>query len=197
MEPPEDARRRRRQLSTLAELKAVSHPTRLRLFYALKASGEPMTATQLGEIVDESPASVSYHLRNLAANGFIEETSIDDGDRRQRWWQPSPVSFSWSQTDFGNSPGATAVTVAAKSAMRGHHWSRLSEYDQTASSWGDEWVRAAFSTDTMMRLTPDQTAALHADLQLVIDRYRTGGPSAESDDVATVMVLMHGFPTQI
>ncbi|MBJ7351785.1 MAG: helix-turn-helix transcriptional regulator, partial [Rhodococcus sp.] len=37
----------------MSELKALTHPIRLRLLYALRAN-KSMTATQLGDLVDES-----------------------------------------------------------------------------------------------------------------------------------------------
>ena len=185
-----------KQLSTLAELKALSHPTRLRLLYALKAHGS-LTATRLGEIVDESPASMSYHLRQLAANGFVEEAENETGDGRQRWWRASSQGFSWSASDFTDSPDGAATADAAKAAMLEHQWVRLTEYERTSTSWGSEWTEAAFSADNVLRLGPSQTEALSAELQAVVERFRVAGAESEAEDAATVMVLMHGFPTDV
>ena len=73
-----------RRLSDPRELRALSHPTRLALLELLDAEG-PMTATQAGELMGESPASASFHLRTLAKYGFVEEAP--GGRGRQRPWQ--------------------------------------------------------------------------------------------------------------
>jgi len=185
-----------RRVSTLTELKALSHPTRLRLFYALKAH-DSLTATQLGEMVDESPASVSYHLNQLAASGFVEETDNASGDGRQRWWRAAAHGVSWFPTDFSDSPDGATVAEAAKAVVLEHQWSRLVEYGRTATSWGHDWTDAAFSADNVLRLTPSQTDALGVELLEVIERHRSIAANEESHDAAVVMVLLHGFPTQM
>jgi DNA-binding transcriptional ArsR family regulator len=67
-----------------ASLKALAHPLRVELFHAL-AEG-PATASQLARRFDESSGATSYHLRQLARFGFIEE-DLDRGDGRDRWWR--------------------------------------------------------------------------------------------------------------
>jgi DNA-binding transcriptional ArsR family regulator len=42
-------------------LRALSHPVRLALLEAL-ATG-PLTATEAGELIDETPTTCSFHLR--------------------------------------------------------------------------------------------------------------------------------------
>ncbi|HVI18641.1 MAG TPA: helix-turn-helix domain-containing protein, partial [Gaiellales bacterium] len=53
-------------------LRALAHPTRLRLVGLLRREG-PLTATQAGALIDEVPASASFHLRQLAKYGLVEE----------------------------------------------------------------------------------------------------------------------------
>src|SRR5690606_6701644 len=53
-------------------LRALAHPLRIRLLEELAIGGE-LTATQAAERVDESPANCSWHLRQLARYGFVEE----------------------------------------------------------------------------------------------------------------------------
>ena len=183
-----------KRLSTTGELKALSHPIRLKLLYALKAH-DALTATQLGEIVDESPASVSYHLRQLASGGFVEETDNSSGDGRQRWWRAAPQGFSWSASDFRESPEEALAAESAKAVMLEHQWSRMSEYGRNAQSWGSEWTDAAFSADNVLRLSPSQTDALGAELQEVVERYRALDGGRDVEDTAAVMILLHGFPT--
>lgn len=178
----------------MSELKALTHPVRLRLLYALRANTS-MTATQLGDLVDESPASVSYHLRKLAEHGFV--TEVENGtDKRQRWWsETTKDGFSWSENDFSDSPEGMAVAKASKDSWLAHQWSRLRDFDRTSESWGREWVDAAFSTDDVFRLTAAETTEMGAEIRAVIDKWRRHGENAPPADRELVMVLSHAFPT--
>nr|BFF15089.1 hypothetical protein GCM10025699_63920 [Microbacterium flavescens] len=69
-----------RPIDDVRALRAMAHPLRVRLYYALSAES-PSTASRLAARVGESPALVSYHLRQLAAHDFIEHAPpSDDGD---------------------------------------------------------------------------------------------------------------------
>ena len=154
-----------------------------------------MTATQLGEMVDESPASVSYHLRQLAQHGFATEADDTGNDRRKRWWRAAEGGFSWYREDFADSPEALGAVTAARRALITHHWDRLREYDESVESWGDEWPRAAFASDDLLRLTSAEMQEFEAELRKVIDRWRNKGRSAAADaGCEHVMLLLHGFP---
>ena len=66
-------------------LKALSHPLRLRLLGLLRVEG-PATASGLAARLGLNSGATSYHLRQLALHGFIEE-EVDRGSRRDRWWR--------------------------------------------------------------------------------------------------------------
>jgi DNA-binding transcriptional ArsR family regulator len=69
----------------LAGLRALSHPTRLRILSHLRIEG-PATATTLAARFGLNSGATSYHLRQLAAHGFIVEAP-ERGDARDRWWK--------------------------------------------------------------------------------------------------------------
>src|SRR4029453_885493 len=64
----------RRHLTSPTELRALSHPTRLTILTLLDEEG-PLTATEAGERIGESPANASFHLRTLAKYGYVEEAA--------------------------------------------------------------------------------------------------------------------------
>ena len=68
---------------TPLQLRALSHPVRLRMLGLLRAEG-PATATGLATRLGLNSGATSYHLRQLATHGFVED---DDsrGDGRERW----------------------------------------------------------------------------------------------------------------
>jgi DNA-binding MarR family transcriptional regulator len=55
-----------------AQLRALTHPIRLRLLGLLRIDG-PQTASDLARRTGLNTGSTSYHLRMLAKNGFIEK----------------------------------------------------------------------------------------------------------------------------
>src|SRR5436305_8556002 len=62
-------------------LRAMAHPIRLSLIGVLRREG-PLTATQAGELIGESSASCSFHLRQLAKYGLVEEAGGGRGRER-------------------------------------------------------------------------------------------------------------------
>src|SRR5919201_2302722 len=78
-----DARSVKRMTDPRA-LRALAHPLRLSLLGLLRSEG-PLTATRAGELLGESAASCSFHLRQLAKYGLVEEAG--GGTGRQRPWR--------------------------------------------------------------------------------------------------------------
>jgi DNA-binding transcriptional ArsR family regulator len=66
-------------------IKALAHPLRLDLIELLGAIS-PATAARCGRILDVSQASCSFHLRQLARYGFVEDAG-QGRDRRERLWR--------------------------------------------------------------------------------------------------------------
>ena len=65
--------------------KAMAHPDRLRMLGILRFDG-PSTATALAKRLGLNSGATSYHLRQLALHGLIEEAE-GLGNKRDRWWQ--------------------------------------------------------------------------------------------------------------
>jgi DNA-binding transcriptional ArsR family regulator len=66
-------------------LRGLAHPLRARMVGLLRTEG-PATATSLAARVGESSGTTSWHLRQLADAGLVEEDS-HRGNRRERWWR--------------------------------------------------------------------------------------------------------------
>jgi DNA-binding transcriptional ArsR family regulator len=199
--PPTSARTTRK-ITDPAVLKALAHPLRLRLYELLSARG-PATATQLGEHVDEAAGLLSYHLRQLAEHGYVEEAPELATDGRERWWRVVPGGISWSTADFLGEPGGRAVAGTAERMLLGRQLDRLQQYTERQEAWGPDWVDAAIGTDALLRLTPDELRAFGADLQAVISRWASRDLPADAADAAAaadgteradVFAFVHAFP---
>ena len=84
-----------RKITDARTLRALAHPVRIALFEEL-ALGGAMTATEIGERIGETATTCSFHLRQLAKYGFVEEAG--GGTGRSRPWRLTPVGRSFSPT---------------------------------------------------------------------------------------------------
>ncbi|MFI6960381.1 helix-turn-helix domain-containing protein [Streptomyces sp. NPDC050149] len=77
------------RISDPKAIRALAHPVRLDLLELLTAAG-PATAARCGRVLGVSQASCSFHLRQLAKYGFVEDAG-PGRDRRERAWRvPDP-----------------------------------------------------------------------------------------------------------
>src|SRR5262249_11548655 len=89
------------ELTDPRALRAYAHPIRLKLVGLLRRTG-PLTATQAGEKIGESAANCSFHLRQLAKFGLVEEAG--GGKGRERPWRATSITTEWP--DGGADPEA-------------------------------------------------------------------------------------------
>ncbi|MFC0845735.1 ArsR/SmtB family transcription factor [Streptomyces noboritoensis] len=76
------------EIADLAALKALAQPRRQQILQHLALHG-PATSAILARGLGLNTGATSYHLRELARYGFVEETE-GDSPRRQRWWRAVP-----------------------------------------------------------------------------------------------------------
>lgn len=77
------------RISDPTVIRALAHPLRLDLLDLLTMTS-PATAAQCGRALGVSQASCSFHLRQLAKYGFVEDAG-PGRDRRERQWRvPDP-----------------------------------------------------------------------------------------------------------
>jgi DNA-binding transcriptional ArsR family regulator len=191
-----------RRLTDPDVLKALTHPLRRRIYRLLSEQG-PATVTSLAERVDADPGQISYHLRELAKRGFIEEAPELARDRREHWWRAAAESYTWSTTDFAD-PAGRAVADAALRLQVNEQFERLRAYHAASPAWRREWLDAATAGSSSMRLTPDELRALCAELSEVLERWSRVGrvdPKVRPEDRPAdgreqVFVFYHAFPEQ-
>src|ERR1700722_4472239 len=145
----DDADAQFRDVTDPKTLRALTHPVRLALLEALALEG-PLTATAAGELIGESPTTCSFHFRQLAKYGFVEEA--DSGPGRLRPWKLVSVGMKFS--DVTDDP---EMSVAAKSLERmvfDRAMSRFSSFIATKASFPKEWQEAAQSSVSILWVTP-------------------------------------------
>ena len=159
----------RRHLTSPTELRALSHPTRLTLLTLLDEEG-PLTATEAGERIGESPANASFHLRTLAKYGYVEEAP--GGRGRQRPWQVVRRANDIPGDEL--SAEAKLAAGALLELIRDRDNDRLRAYGQTRDHFPKEWRSAATEMRMSLHLTAAELAELGERIEDLLQPYVEG-----------------------
>lgn len=73
------------EINELEVLRSLAQPRRQQILQHLTLHG-PATSATLARALDLNTGATSYHLRELARQGFVEEVP-DQTHGRQRWWR--------------------------------------------------------------------------------------------------------------
>ena len=181
------------RVTDVRALRALAHPLRNRLLGLLRLHG-PSTATLLGTRVGESSGSTSYHLRQLAAYGFVEEVP-DHGTGRERWWRARHRMTSWRAEEVVAQEGGDEVQDEMTRLQIVGHGRVLDAWLDQRESLDPAWTAAASVNDYALRLTPPQARALAEELGAVLDRWLAAHPAAEpAEGSELVSVLLDVVP---
>lgn len=165
---PEDSTRS--TLTNPASMRVLAHPTRLRLLALLRQRG-PQTAAHLGDVVDEAPGTISYHLGKLASIGLIETAEGQSSDNRERWWRATTALTSWEPADLLDDRDKLAASSMLQKSIAQAYAARYAEYVDSMPTMPREWVAAAASSDRTLRLTAEELATMRAELEDLVERW--------------------------
>ncbi|MGQ4731040.1 ArsR/SmtB family transcription factor [Streptomyces sp. Ju416(a)] len=153
-------------------LRAMAHPVRVQVVGLLRKHG-PSTATRLAERLGVNSGTASYHLRRLGAAGFVEEDT-ERGNARERWWRSVHRTTWFNDPELAEREPEAALayqqSVASLYALRAQQ--TLNELQTMPRVWRERFDLS----DWVLRLTPEETAALYQELGDVIGRYRRDIP---------------------
>ncbi|MDT0345306.1 winged helix-turn-helix domain-containing protein [Streptomyces litchfieldiae] len=181
---------REKHLTDPRALRAYAHPTRMRLVGLLRQGG-PLTATQAAELVGESVASCSYHLRMLAKYGLVEQA--EGGAGREKPWRATARYTSWP--DHSDDP-AVAEAAAALSTVAAEGWfARVTRAIETRAELPAAWQQAEEFGDDLVHLTPEELIELREGIRALVDRYadRAADASLRPEGARPVHVLRVAF----
>ena len=176
-------------------IKALAHPMRLDLLELL-ATTSPATAAQCGRILGVPQANCSFHLRQLAKYGFVEEAG--GGKGRARPWRLTSIGIS-----FGNTHDDPATELAASVLSRLVYERQLDRYRSWLESRGTyprEWRDAANDSEYLYYLTPAELKEFNQEItDLLSSKYqdRLVDPARRPAGSAPVELLMFSFPIRL
>lgn len=185
-----------RQIDDPRTLKALAHPLRIQLLDALREHG-PATATALAERLGESSGSTSYHLRQLAQHGFVE----DDPGRskgRERWWRIVEQSITVQGFELMSRAETRADATTFLHELKRAREARVHRWLAEGASWDKAWQDATLDTEVRLSLTREELAELSEELMALLGRYVEHVQGRRTPDGAAVIdVQAMAFPLRM
>ncbi|HEY0951763.1 ArsR/SmtB family transcription factor [Nocardioides sp.] len=178
---------------TPEQLKALTHPVRVRILGMLRIDG-PATATTLATRLGLNTGATSYHLRQLAQRGFV----VDDAERgngRERWWR---AAHRYTTTDTGSGD-----TVEERDTMDAYLQSvvvvmtdLLQRSVEELAVLPEEWRETTTYSDWVLRLTPARARRLveHLVTEMGGVEEEAEGEDEGEDAAAPYVVQISAFP---
>jgi len=181
-----------REVDDPRALRAMAHPVRLALLEALAEAGE-LTATEASERVGESPASCSFHLRQLAKYGFVEEA--ERGPGRRRPWRRSFVNMRFGLVHEDRETAAAAETLS--SVLLTRHLERIQRAARRRHLEPTEWLEVTGQSQFLVYATPEELRALDDEVTAVLSRFRDriNDPAARPEGARAIEVLLFAHPS--
>ena len=174
-------------------LRAYAHPVRMRLIGLLRTRG-PLTATQAARLTGESSGTCSFHLRQLAKYGLVEEA--DGGTGRERPWRATTM-YTSIEDDAGD-PAAAAAGALVRSVVADMYFERVGRWLDRRGQEPAQWRDAALFGDRFIYLTAGELAELGDKIEELIDVYvrRLVRPEERPRDAREVSMLLFAFPQE-
>jgi DNA-binding transcriptional ArsR family regulator len=180
-----------KKLTDPRALRALAHPIRMSLLGLLRMEG-PLTATRAAELLGESSGSASFHLRQLAKYGLVEEAG--GGKGRERPWRATAMFTNWS--DVTHEPEVAAAAGLLNSVVAEFYFEQMMRWLEARQRESEEWQRASQFGDTFLYVTAEELAGLGEKTQELVDQYldRLTNPELRPPGSRRVSYLHLAFP---
>jgi DNA-binding transcriptional ArsR family regulator len=184
-----------RELTDSRTLRALTHPVRIALIEALLLEGA-MTATEVGERIGESPTTCSFHLRQLAKYGFVEEAG--GGKGRSRPWRLTSIGMRFATVH--DDPETELAAGALVRMLRERQFGRYLTWLETNKNFPPEWRDAAGSSESIIYLTAGELEELSQEMLALLRprfRERLTDPARRPPGALPVEILMLPYPISL
>jgi hypothetical protein len=180
------------ELSDLAALKALAQPRRQRMLQHLTVHG-PATSATLARALGLNTGATSYHLRELARYGFVEETGAE-GQGRERWWRAVPGDRRFPPRSR-QSPEMRLVMDELNHHAYAADLELFEQMQLQRDTSDDPWADAFPYSRGTIRLTLPELQEFFEEYIALLNRYKR--PETDTpDDARTVLTRFLAFPTQ-
>jgi DNA-binding transcriptional ArsR family regulator len=175
-------------------LRGLAHPLRMQLLNTLRRGG-PATASQLAAKLGESSGATSYHLRQLAAHGFVEDVP-EHGKGRERWWKAVHMGVRFDEALLkDHDPEVRGAADLFMHEAANQHTRELATWIGTRGDWSEAWNRSSDVSDWTLSLTPQLAFELIEKMHDLVESYRALASEVGTPDTEQVRIHTHVLPT--
>ncbi|TDD77632.1 ArsR/SmtB family transcription factor [Actinomadura rubrisoli] len=170
------------------QVRLLAHPLRQRIAEIMRRG--PVSSTTLARELGQSTGSTSYHLRQLAKHGFIEEVP-ELGRGRERWWRVVPADRRLPPY----SEQSPAMREAVEEFTRlefATEMDLLSRFQRVREDLGP-WADALLFSYSTVTLTLEQVRPFFEEYIALLYRYK-GDEDDPPQDARTLLVRFLAFP---
>jgi DNA-binding transcriptional ArsR family regulator len=173
-------------------LRAIAHPVRSRILTELDASGS-LRAADVAQLLGIPANSASFHLRQLAKFGLVEEDPTAARDKRDRVWKATAeAGYDVSIGELEKTPGGKAASAVFRRTKEA--WT----HRLVAEAYGDDRTPGVHRgvTEQAVRLTKAEARELTEELADFVDGWRKRTQSGADDERRTyhVLQIVQPFP---
>lgn len=187
-----EPRRNRIRITDPQVIRALAHPARIGIVEHLSSTGAVVTATEMAGHVGLSPSATSYHLRELAKIGLVEQAP-SRGDGRERVWRSTGAGLRLESDDAD--PESRAAEQALIDVWLTRDFTRLREWFATQHTQPKQWREAGQLTGQTLLLTAEELVRVNEAVRAVLEPYeRRGRIGEEPAGARTVAVHYAAYP---
>ena len=174
-----------------AAMRALAHPLKWTLMDVLLVEGQA-TSTRCAELIGESQANCSFHLRQLARYGLVEEAPRTS--KRERPWRLTTTDQSWSAIQSDEI--RTRAVAELERVFVEHEMAKLMRWERTSASYPRKWRAAAMRSAAQTWLTAAELADLKERVTELLTSYRDrlDDPAKRPSGSRPVRLLAVGYP---
>jgi DNA-binding transcriptional ArsR family regulator len=149
-------------------MRALAHPARIEIVEYLNDTGAVVTATECASKVGQSPSATSYHLRELAKYGLVEQAP-SRGDGRERVWRSTSTGLR-IDADM-EQPGAHAASKALVDMYLNRDLERIRSWVERQPEEPEEWGRSGTIMGQRLLLTWEELREVNEQVRLLMEPY--------------------------
>ncbi|MEU3310020.1 helix-turn-helix domain-containing protein [Nocardiopsis sp. NPDC006832] len=173
-------------------LKSLAHPRRQRILARLSEHGAA-TSASLARELGLNTGATSYHLRELARNGLVEETDPPEGSHgRERWWRTPRHDLRFPPRSAQEEAFRQALDEYARATFTRdfEDFNRALEATAEDGTWGDAFP---FSSGSI-QVTPEELSGFFEEYIALLKRYQRA-PEQTPEGARTIVTRFLAFPT--
>jgi DNA-binding transcriptional ArsR family regulator len=149
-------------------MRALAHPARIEIVEYLNDTGAAVSATEVAGMVGLSPSATSYHLRELAKYGLVEQAP-SRGDGRERLWRGKSHSVR-IDPDL-EQPGARAASEALVDLYLHRDQARAVAWLARVTEEPPEWRDLGAIMGQRLLVTADELREINEKVRELVEPY--------------------------